>query len=189
MDFSNYLNDMNSTSGKSSAYEDHPKVKFIDVDLDTDKINFIIDNIRNDASWSEYVRTSMVNNKVSSAESYSPDMWGDTLYNEIFDKIDSIVNPSNKLVLDERWCMLYTDGKFTGSHNHDEWDLVAIYYISAPEGSGMLIFPEINVKVKPYTGLLVIHDAKLFHKVKPNTIMGIERFCMVLNYRKRDESL
>lgn len=159
-------------------------IKTTTLDLGGSKISFFTDNIRKDVSLTEFTRSSKFEDRRSTAESYTPEFWGDILYDEIFTAMDSIVNPYNILQADKRWLMKYTNGQYTKPHNHEEWDYVAIYYLSAPTGSGALVFPEYDIRIYPHTGLIVFHDAKIIHAVEPNTVNNIERFCAVLNYRK-----
>lgn len=162
----------------------HSSIKTTNLVLSEKEIEDITDNIRTDASNCGQV--SVVDHHVSKGESYTPGMWEDTYYDKLFNKIDNVVNPDNKYKFKKHgaWLMRYTGSQNTDPHTHKEWDMVAIYYISAPRGSGALYFPELNIEIQPSTGLLVAHDPKLIHGVHANTIEGIERFCAVINYRK-----
>lgn len=161
----------------------HSGIKTTNLVLSEKEIRDITDNIRTDASNCGLVST--VNPNVSKSEAYTPGMWEDTYYDKLFNKIDNVVNPDNKYKFkkDEAWLMRYTGSQNTDPHKHKGWDMVAIYYISAPRGSGVLYFTKLNIEIQPSTGLLVTHDGKLNHGVRANTIEGIERFCAVINYR------
>ena len=152
-----------------------------DIILPESLIKQLKDQIRNDVS--NEVRVSNVNRNTTNSETYEPDIWGDTSYEFLFDTVNNIVNPENKYKRLSSWVMRYTDGQCTKKHHHNNFEFVAVYYISAPEGSGSLCFPDMDLEIKPYTGLLVAHKGDLVHSVKPNTKSGIERFCAVLNYR------
>ena len=159
----------------------HTDIKTINLILSDETIKDITDNITMDVS--NTVRVSDVNSDATSSETYSPGLWKDTCYDDLFNIIDAKVNQDNTLKRYSSWVMKYTNNQKTKVHAHKEFDMVAIYYISAPKGSGVLYFSELNIEIKPSTGLLVVHDAKLRHGVRTNTIEGIERFCAVLNYR------
>jgi hypothetical protein len=159
----------------------HTDVKTTNLILSDETIKDITNNITMDASNS--VRVSDVNSNTTSSQTYSPARWKDSYYDDLFNQIDFVVNPDKNLKLYSSWVMKYTDTQKTGVHDHKTFNTVGIYYISAPEGSGVLYFPKLNIEIKPSTGLLVIHNAKLKHGVRANTIEGIERFCAVLNYR------
>jgi hypothetical protein len=165
----------------------HTDVKTINLILSDETIKDITDNITMDAS--NTVRVSNVNDKTTSSETYTPDYWKDKYYDDLFNQIDFVVNPTKILKSYSSWLMKYTNNHKTGVHDHKDFDMVAIYYISAPEGSGVLHFPKLNIEIKPYTGLLVVHDSMLKHGVRANTIEGIERYCAVVNYRYNNEPI
>ena len=159
----------------------HDGIKTTNIILSNDLVKDITDKITLDASNS--VRVSDVNSDATSSKTYSPGLWKDTCYDDLFNIIDAKVNQDNTLKRYSSWVMKYTNNQKTNVHAHKDFDMVAIYYISAPKGSGVLYFSELNFEIKPSTGLLVVHDAKLRHGVRINTIEGIERYCAVLNYR------
>jgi hypothetical protein len=143
--------------------------------------------IRSDVS--NFTRVSDVDFKVTTSEIYEPSIAKNNYYDFLFDKINDLVNVGNHYEKGDLWVMRYTNGQKTEVHRHEKWALIVIYYVDAPEGSGILYFPESGLEIKPYTGLLVVHDGKIQHGVKPNSKIDVERFCVVLNYRKRDEPI
>jgi len=152
--------------------------------LPCDTISEITQQIQNDAS--NVVRVSTVVETTTTSETYTPSIWGDDYYEELFDKIDSVVNDGTlKRELTSSWVMRYTGDQNTLVHQHDRWHKVAIYYIDAPAGSGTLYFPEADpvLEITPVTGMLVVHDGNIAHGVRKNTIENIERYCAVLNYQ------
>lgn len=45
----------------------------------------------------------------------------------------------------------------------------AVYYLQAPEGVGDLIFPDLNIRIKPHRGLFVVVPALEKHAIGKNT--------------------
>lgn len=43
-----------------------------------------------------------------------------------------------------------------------------VFYIQAPEGVGSLLFPDLNITIKPHKGLLVVVPAKVNHAMSEN---------------------
>ena len=117
---------------------------------------------------------------------YSPYLLGD----DSFDFLKDMVHQKVSDILHEEvnvfnwWVMKYKGDDHVEEHGHGsrvQW--VAVYYIDAPHGSGELYFPDINVSIKPKTGMLVIHPADLVHGVRKNSFPDIERYNMVVNFR------
>jgi hypothetical protein len=159
-------------------------IKQLELILPEEVKNNLKDQIRSDSSSS--IRVSNVNSRTTTSETYQPNLWGDDYYDFLFKKIKSIVDPDEIYDMSDAWVMRYLDNHKTDTHNHKKWDLVSVYYIDAPVGSGALYFPELDVEIKPYDGLLVIHDSGLIHGVKPNTKKDVERFCAVINYKLKN---
>lgn len=136
--------------------------------------------------FKEGITVSDVNPKATRAATYSPSLLGDDsfdfLKNAINEKVFKLIGKN--LEIHSWWVMKYTGSDFTHEHKHaPQAKCVAVYYIDAPEYSGELYFPDINISIKPKTGMLVVHDANLVHGVKPNLSSEIERYNMVINYK------
>jgi hypothetical protein len=161
---------------------------FIDMSfLDQDTINFLRENISENASrpLKEGIRTSTVNHLVTKAATYSPHSLGDNTFDFLKNIIDKRVFELTQTELKTYswWVMKYKGEDYTEEHSHNpQANWVAIYYIDAPENSGALYFPDINVLIKPRTGMLVVHKADLIHGVRKNASPDIERYNMIVNY-------
>lgn len=85
------------------------------------------------------------------------------------------------------WANVYREGNFQETHYHPGWDFSAVYFLSAPEGSGNLIFEspllpdmrpiktentfDLNNQAaiyKPIEGQLVIFRSNLRHGAYPH---------------------
>ena len=70
------------------------------------------------------------------------------------------------------WINAMRPGQRTSRHNHDENDelLSAVYYVTAPKGSGDILFHDqpFQIRVTPRPGLLLLFPPSLLHSVEAN---------------------
>ena len=70
------------------------------------------------------------------------------------------------------WLNAMRPGQRTSRHNHDENDemLSAVYYVTAPKGSGDILFHDqpFQIRVTPRPGLLLLFPPSLLHSVEAN---------------------
>ena len=109
--------------------------------------------------------------------------WVEEQTNELAFKMGSM----NKFAIGEAWANIYGKGDFQESHYHPGWHFSAVYFLTAPEGSGSLKFesplmPDMmpldimthneisnqSTSYKPIEGSLVIFRSSLRHGVYPN---------------------
>lgn len=159
-----------------------------ELQLDSSEREKITSSIDMDASTPRKngVRVSEVNFDTTNAYTYSPDLFSDDLYNDMKNSVLDLIKMKigDKILPDQWWVMKYTDGDKTNPHHHRPWDWVAVYYIEAEEGCGALYFIDEDVRIYPYTGLLVLHKSYLGHAVDANTKENVKRYCMVLNMKE-----
>ncbi len=94
---------------------------------------------------------------------------------------------SEDYLIKQCWANIYNFGDFQETHYHPGWDFSAVYFLTAPEGSGSLIFEnpllpdmrpirtsgtfDLNCQAaiyRPVEGQLVIFRSNLRHGVYPN---------------------
>jgi uncharacterized protein (TIGR02466 family) len=109
--------------------------------------------------------------------------WVEEQTNELAFKMGSM----NQFAIGEAWANVYGKGDFQESHYHPGWHFSAVYFLTAPEGSGSLKFesplmPDMmpldimthneisnqSTSYKPIEGSLVIFRSSLRHGVYPN---------------------
>ena len=72
----------------------------------------------------------------------------------------------------ECWSILYDNGDYVESHNHEPSMYSFVYFVNTPENSSPLIFDTSGFKVQPEEGKMVIFDSKLNHHVPINYCAG-----------------
>ena len=161
--------------------------------IDPDYKVEIIDRLKAQAVKSmddSSVKQSSVNYSLCTARSLSKKWYTDDTYDFLIDMVTHAVKShfGNNIEPTDNWLLIYKGDDETLPHNHIKVgsskvdNLVAIYYISAPEGSGALYFPKRDFHVNPEDNLLVVHRADEIHGVRANTTPDIERICLVVNY-------
>ncbi|MGD8308264.1 MAG: hypothetical protein PVG98_02400 [Chromatiales bacterium] len=83
------------------------------------------------------------------------------------------------------WLNAMEPGQSTSRHCHDDDDelLVAVYYVSAPAGSGDLLLEEqgVSLRLRPEAGLFVFFSPRVLHAVETNR-SGELRLSVAFNF-------
>jgi hypothetical protein len=88
------------------------------------------------------------------------------------------------------WANVAEQGAFTAPHDHHLADWAAVYYASAPDGSGRLVLDghpsgAPSGAIPPEPGLLLIFPATWRHRVEP-TLSAIPRVSIAANFHSRN---
>jgi len=86
----------------------------------------------------------------------------------------------------------YRSGDMLGEHrdNSEESDYNNIYgliiYLNDDYEGGEIYYPDVNIKIKPKAGSIVIHDAGILHGVKP--VVGTKIRYVLTSFVKGDKT-
>ena len=78
---------------------------------------------------------------------------------------EQLIRPT-KLV--DLWGQVYRIGHHQSYHNHVHVDWAFVYYVNTPQGSSPIVFRNINIRIKPITGMMIIFPGHMEHYVPPN---------------------
>jgi|SRR6056300_1140971 len=90
--------------------------------------------------------------------------------------------PDVQYQISDIWGMIYKKDEYAINHDHYPACWSVVYYVQAPEGSGALHFPELDVKRVPENGLLIIFPGDIKHEALPTTT-DIERIVVAMNLK------
>lgn len=66
------------------------------------------------------------------------------------------------------WTNVYNNESGCRIHQHFPATFSLVYYVSVPENSGCITFPDLEIKIQPYPGLLLCFRGDTWHGVEMN---------------------
>jgi hypothetical protein len=66
------------------------------------------------------------------------------------------------------WSNIYNKDSGCRIHQHFPATFSLVYYVSVPENSGCIFFPDLEIKIQPYPGLLLCFRGDTWHGVEFN---------------------
>ena len=92
-------------------------------------------------------------------------------------------NRPMKPEISDMWGMIYKKGDYAMVHDH--WPALwsGVYYITSPEKSGDLFFPQLKQTLSPQTNQMVLFNGSTRHGVKEN-LTDKERVAVSFNVRE-----
>lgn len=66
------------------------------------------------------------------------------------------------------WSNVYNKESGCRVHQHFPATFSLVYYVSVPEKSGCIVFPDLEIKIQPYPGLLLCFRGDTWHSVEFN---------------------
>jgi hypothetical protein len=76
-------------------------------------------------------------------------------------------NQFNPKIID-CWSNVYNNDSGCRIHQHFPATFSLVYYVAVPEDSGCIFFPDLEIKIKPYPGLLLCFRGDTWHGVEFN---------------------
>lgn len=78
------------------------------------------------------------------------------------------------------WSNVYNKESGCRVHQHFPATFSLVYYVTVPENSGCIFFPDLDIKIQPYTGLLLCFRGDIWHGVELNQTEN-DRIIVALN--------
>lgn len=66
------------------------------------------------------------------------------------------------------WTNVYPTGGYCNIHSHFPATFAVVYYVKVPENSGDIVFPDADLKITPYNGLMLCFKGDVWHGVEAN---------------------
>jgi hypothetical protein len=84
----------------------------------------------------------------------------------------------------ECWGIVYNKGDYAKPHNHYGNIWSGVYYPKLTDSSGVLVFPDLNIRIKPEVGKLLLWESYIRHEV--TEVIG-ERLAISFNMNHAHE--
>jgi hypothetical protein len=163
-------------------------IAIAEIDIDFNQLISCIENINNNEIKFEKVSyrkhlTMLIPSENNENDSYDVKLIKETISNKISPLIYQFANLINIKSIEKRKNITVSKlqpGDDCELHVDEEQAIYCDLYLNNNFDGGELVFPNLNITIKPHPGLLIIY--KPYHSHLVNMVYNSDRYCFGLDY-------
>ena len=156
------------------------KAFIIEIQINVDD-KYFIDEINNSLKNNNLYYTTNVKGKMTEWGAFNNNKKFLDVLTKGLEYISQFHPIAPRLTIESAWGLKIEKGDYTEKHNHRTSELSGILYLN--EVSQLLVFPDLNINVKPKKGTLVIFSPWLDHFTGLNE-SNVTKYAIAFNFRE-----